>query len=270
MASSLAAARAGPVPPAPGRCPRHRRVRRSRLAGRIVDRGQRVAERLAKKATTSTVSGGAFGYLTDLSLFGGPATVRGFGQKKPPGNAKSASPSVKLPKGGSATAVTATDSDGALAQYGPAVVFSGRPPADASAAMPPSGALTVSTKGTRTVTSSASVKNVGAGPFTASSVRSTCKASPSGTQGSVTIVKGELVTAADADGNPTATETIPSHPDVNFTLTGVNDIGDQFKAVFNEQTVGADGTITVTGVHLYLQGPTAVGDVVIARCHARA
>lgn len=234
-----------------------------------MDRGQRVAERRAKRTTTSTVSGGAFGYLTDLSLFGGPATVRGFGQKKPPGNAKSASPSVTLPKGGSATAVTATG-DGALAQYGPAVVFGGRPPADANAPLPPSGALTVSTKGTRTVTSSASVKNVGAGPFTASSVRSTCKASPSGTQGSVTIVKGELVTAADADGNPTATETIPSHPDANFTLTGVNDIGDQFKAVFNEQTVDADGTITVTAVHLYLQGPTAVGDVVVARSYARA
>ena len=218
----------------------------------------------------STPSGGACGYYANVSLFGGPASVRGCGQTAPPGDVGSASPSVTLPAGGSTTAVTSTDVDGALAQYGPAVIFGGRPPSDPNAPVPPSGPMTVSTKGKRTVTSTASVKNVGAGPFTASSVRATCTAKKSGVVAATTITKGVVVTAADPDGNPTASETVPSHPPVNHTLTGVNDIGDSFRIVFNEQAVDAEGTITVTAAHLYLLGPTAVGDVVIAQAHARA
>lgn len=223
-------------------------------------------------ATTAApmVSGGACGYFTNVSLFGGPASVRGCGQTAPPGDVGSASPSVTLPAGGSASAVTSTDANGALAQYGPAVIFGGRPPSDPNAPVPPSGAMTVSTKGKRTVTSTASVKNVGAGPFTASSVRATCTAKSAGVTAAVTITKGVVVTATDADGNPTASEVVPSHPPVNHTVTGVNDIGDSFRAVFNEQAVDAEGTITVSAVHLYLLGPTAVGDVVIAQAHARA
>ena len=45
----------------------------------------------------------------------------------------SASPSVTLPVGGSSTSVKATDDNGALAQYGPAVVFGGKPPKDPNA-----------------------------------------------------------------------------------------------------------------------------------------
>jgi hypothetical protein len=130
--------------------------------------------------------------------------------------------------------------------------------------------MTVSTKGKKTVTSTASVKNVGSGPFTASSVRATCTAKKAGVSAATTITKGVLVTATDGDGNPTASEVVPSHPPVNHTVTGVNDIGDSFRAVFNEQAVDAEGTITVNAVHLYLLGPTAVGDVVIAQAHARA
>ena len=221
-------------------------------------------------APAPTASGGACGYYTNVSLFGGPASVRGCGQTAPPGDVRSASPSVTLPVGGSTTAVTSTDVDGALAQYGPAVLFGGRPPSDPSAAAPASGPITVSTKGKRTVTSTASVKNMGAGPFTASSVRATCTAKKSGVVAATTVTKGVVVTATDADGNPTASETVPSHPPVNHTVTGVNDIGDSFRAVFNEQAVDAEGTITVNAVHLYLLGPTAVGDVVIAQAHARA
>jgi hypothetical protein len=219
-------------------------------------------------ATPSTARGGACGYYTDVALFGGPATVRGCGQTVPPASERSASPSVTLPSGGSATAVVATASSGALAQYGPAVIFGGRPPADPKALLPPSGELRVSTKGKRSVTSSASVKNVGPGPFNATSVRSTCTAAASGTTGSTTITRGVLATATDADGNTTASSTIPTHPPVNLALTGTTSNGDNFKAVFNEQTVGADGTISVVAVHLYLLGPTAIGDVVIAESHA--
>jgi hypothetical protein len=217
-----------------------------------------------------SVAGGACGYFSDVSLFGGPSTVRGFGQTIPPGDARSASPSVTLPAGGSVTALTKTDADGALAAYGPAVVFGGRPPADPNAPIPPSGAQKVSTKGKLAVTSSASVKNVGAGPFSAGAVSCTSKAGKSGASASTTVTRGVLATATDPDGNPTASVELPAHPPVNHTVTGTTSNGDDFKAVFNEQTVAADGTITVEAVHLYLLGPTAVGDVVVARAHSRA
>ncbi|MDQ6724651.1 MAG: hypothetical protein M3066_00520 [Actinomycetota bacterium] len=205
-----------------------------------------------------------------MSLFGGPPTVRGFGQTVPPGDAQSASPAVTLPAGGSVSAVTATDADGALARYGPAVVFGGRPPADPDAPIPPSGAQKASTKGKLSVTSAASVKNVGAGPFSAGSVSCTCNARKAGTKATTTITRGVLVTATDADGNTIAREVIPAHPPVDLTFTGTTDTGDNFKAVFNEQSVASDGTITVVAVHIYMLGPTAVGDVVIARAHSRA
>ena len=216
------------------------------------------------------VSGYACGYYTKVALFGGPPEMRGCGQTIPPGDARSASPSVTLPSEGSATAVTVTDDDGALAQYGPAVLFAGKPPADPSKPMPRSGPMKVSTKGKRSVTSSAAVKSFTAGPVTADSVRSTCTASKSGTSGATTITKGVLVTASDAEGNPTKSESLPSRPPANYTRKGVNSAGDKFRVVFNEQKVTRDGTITVTAMHLYLLGPLATGDLIVAQSRAQA
>ncbi|HEX2046645.1 MAG TPA: choice-of-anchor P family protein [Acidimicrobiales bacterium] len=210
------------------------------------------------------VSGSACGYYSKVGLFGGPEELRGCGQTVPPGDERSASPSVTLPPDGSSTAVTAED-DGALAQYGPAILFGGKALPD------PSGPIKVSTRGKKSVTSSASVKNVGTGPFTATSVRSACSASQtSGATGSTTVTGGVLVTKTDADGNPTKSEKIPSKPPANYTRRGVNAVGDKFKAVFNEQKKGRDGSITVTGVHLYLLGPNATGEVVVAQSRAKA
>jgi hypothetical protein len=217
-----------------------------------------------------TVGGAACGYFTDVALFGGPATRRGCDQTVPPGSARSASPSVTLPAGGSSTAVAAAAPGGALAEYGPAVIFGGRPPANPDAPIPPCGTLRVSTKGKRSITSTASAKNVGPGPFVADAVRSTCNASKSGVTGSTTITRGVLVTATDADGNPLTTDAVPTHPPVNHTVKGKTSNGDRFKAVFNEQKVNRDGSITVDAVHLYLLGPTAKGDIVIARTSCRA
>jgi len=216
------------------------------------------------------VGGSACGYFTDVALFGGPPSRRGCDQTVPPGSDRSASPSVTLPPGGSPTAVTATDPGGALAEYGPAVIFGGRPPADPEVPVPPCGPITVSTKGRRSITSTASVKNVGPGPFTAEAVRSTCHASKSGVSASTTITRGVLVTAADGDGNATASEPVPTHPPVNHTIGGTTQTGDRFKAVFNEQKVNRDGSITVDAVHIHLLGPMAKGDIVIARTSCKA
>jgi hypothetical protein len=146
------------------------------------------------------------------------------------------------------------------------VLFGGKPPADPNAPIPPSGALKVTTTGTTTVTSTASVTNVGPGPFTADSIKSTCRASASGVTASTTVTNGVVATATDADGNPTTTKAVPLHPIKGYTINGkITNVGDSFKAVFNEQTVNANGSVTVDALHLYLLGPTAVGDLVIAQ-----
>ncbi len=224
-------------------------------------------------ADVTAVNGRAFGYQASVSLFGGPATVRGFGQ---PGDAPAtnASPAVTLPATGSANPITATDSDGATADYGPAKIFSGKYPADPNAAAPPSGPITVSTQGTLgpkgSVTSSVSItqpRGVGPGPVTADEVRSTCTASESGKSASTTITGGVLETKYDASTQlPTVTEPIPTNPSVNFTRTGTLDhIGDSYRVVFNEQINNGDGSITVNAVHMFLLGPTAVGELIIGQ-----
>lgn len=218
-------------------------------------------------ATPFTPAGGACGYYTNVGLFGGPPERRGCGQTEPPGNARSASPQVALPDGGSTAAIATADEDGVIAVYGPAVILGGRYPGTDTG---PTGPVVVSTKGKTSVTSSASVKSIDAGVFTATAVRSTCTASKSGVKGSATATNCVVVTASDADGNPTTTRTVPSKPTANHKISGTNSIGDKFKVVFNEQKRAKDGTITVVAAHLYLLGPTAVGDVVIAECHARA
>ena len=224
-------------------------------------------------ADVTAVQGSAFGYRASVSLFGGPPAVRGFGQPAD-APATNASPGVTLPATGSANPITATDSDGATAEYGPAKIFSGKYPADPNAAAPPSGPITVSTQGTLgangSVTSSVSItqpRGVGPGPVTADEVRSTCTASESGKSASTTITGGVLETKYDTSTQlPTVTEPIPTNPTVNFTRTGTLDhIGDSYRVVFNEQTNNADGSITVNAVHLFLLGPTAVGDLIIGQ-----
>jgi uncharacterized protein YegP (UPF0339 family) len=220
----------------------------------------------SRAAPASKAAGGAFGWFSDVSLFGGPRERRGQGQTIPPGNARSASPEVTLPAGGSSTAVASVDEDGVIAVYGPAVLLGGRYPGTDTG---PTGPVVVSTKGKTSITSTASMKNIDAGVFTAGSVRSTCTASKSGVKGSTSVTKGVVITAAQADGTPTKTKTVPSKPPPNHKITGVNSIGDKFRIVFNEQKKGRDGTLTVIAVHLYLLGPTAQGELVLAESHAR-
>jgi uncharacterized protein YegP (UPF0339 family) len=220
----------------------------------------------SKASTAPKPAGGAFGYYTNVGLFGGPPERRGCGQTEPPGNVRSASPQVTLPDDGSTTAIAAADEDGVIAVYGPAVILGGRYPGTDTG---PTGPVVVNTKGRTSVTSSASLKSIDAGVFTASSVRSTCTASKSGVKGSATVTNCVVVTASDADGNPKSTKTVPSKPPANHKISGKNSIGDKFRVVFNEQKKASDGTITVVGAHIYLLGPTAIGDVVIAECHAR-
>ncbi len=136
-----------------------RRTRWRTKGGRVaalvaLSAGVFVAVTGSSSADVTAVSGRAFGYYTNIGLFGGPPTVRGFGQTIPPGTALSASPSVVLPSTGGN--VSQTDSDGATGTYGPANIFESP------------GPIVVSTQGTTgpggSVTSSATVNGLPQAP----------------------------------------------------------------------------------------------------------
>lgn len=196
----------------------------------------------------TAVSGSAYGYTASVSLFGGPSSTRG------------PAPAVTLPPGGSAP-ITATALTG-LVQYGPAILFS-------------SGPLTVSTQGTigpvGSVTSTTNITGVntsGQEVFTASNVASTSTASATGVIGSTTITNGTLQIS---EGNPSVAGDeivvlIPTNPAPNTIYNGtIEGVGDTFRYVFNEQIVNPNGSLTVNAAHLYLLGPTAVGELVIGQ-----
>jgi len=231
------------------------------------------------------VRGSACGYIVNVSLFGGPQTLRGCDQ--PAGApATAGSPSVSLPAKGSTTPVTAEDPDGGAAQYGPAVIMGGKWPENAEVP-PPTGPITVTTQGTPdgTVTSSARIglhptpvavtcstgyappctSPGGFGPFPVEGdeLNVTCTASATGVTGSAAFKNATHAISTDSDGVPKEKEQVPDSPPPNYTRSGViTNVGDVFTAVYNEQFVNADGSLTVNGVHIYLFGPTAVGDVI--------
>jgi hypothetical protein len=90
-----------------------------------------------------------------------------------------------------------------------------------------------------------------------------CSASQSGVSGSTTLKNSILATTTDGNGDPKAQEPVPNNPPVNYTRSGViTNVGDVFTVVYNEQIHNADGSLTVNGAHMYLFGPTAVGEVI--------
>jgi hypothetical protein len=202
-------------------------------------------QRQAADAQVTEVTGSAYGFFTSIGLFGGPANDIG------------PVPQVTLPPGGSADPITQTDPDGDSAVYGPATIVQ-------------TTAMTVSTEGTTgpdgSVTSSSSVEfNANQeeqfDPFNADNLLSTCTASEAEVTGSVTLTNASLVTSTDADGEPVDTIDLPANPAPNSTFGGtIDNVGDTFRAVFNEQIREGD-TLTVNAVHFYF-GQNAEGEPV--------
>jgi len=235
-----------------------------------------VEQRPAAAAITA-VKGSACGFYVNVGLFGGPQARRGCGAgllTTSPGY----SPEVALPAdgSGSATVISGTDLDGAYAQYGPARIFAGLWPLDVAVA-PPSGPITVTTVGTPaggSVTSTAMIElrdppdpaspgGFGPGPVEGDKLRTVCTADGATVTGTTEITNGILSTSTDAGGSPVDQEPIPQFPAPNYTRSGViTNVGDVFSVVFNEQIVHPDGSLTVNAFHMYLFGPTAVGESV--------
>ena len=205
-------------------------------------------------AVVSDVRGTGFGAFAHITILGGL-------------NRSGPNPVATLPAGGSASAVTAS-APSTLVQFGPATIFT-------------SGAASVSTQGTpgggsvSTSTSVSSITNASGEVFTATSVSSSCAASEGARSGTTTISGGVLQTDS-GDNDPT--NAIPDHPAVNVTVPTnpapntainghihVNNATDTFTYVFNEQVVGADGSMTVSAAHLKLIGPNAVGDLYVGQ-----
>ncbi|MGI9120548.1 MAG: Ig-like domain-containing protein, partial [Acidimicrobiales bacterium] len=197
----------------------------------------------------SSVSGGALGYYTNVSLFGGAFETRG------------PDPSVTLPATGSPQPRAAFSPSGS-AVYGPATIFE-------------SGPLVVSTGGTTgpggSSASSASAKAVGPGPLFADSMASTCRSTETGSSGSTTLSGARVRVSMGNDFDSEADDkvvVVPDNPAPNTEVRGaIENVGDSFRVVFNEQVPSPDA-ITVNAAHMYLEGPTAVGEAIIgqSRC----
>ncbi len=219
-----------------------------------------LAPRTLLATTVTAVSGSAYGFFSNVGLFGGPPSTRG------------PAPTVTLPPGGSAVPITATATTGS-AIVGPGRFFS-------------SGPLNVSTQGTigpdGSVTSSTSITNVntsGVEVFTASNVASTSTAYKAGVSGSTTITNGTLQIDSGFDSNddgdftdpgdhPPLSVSVPTNPAPGTTFDGHVHTGgtsDFFRYVFNEQVVNPDSSLTVNAAHQYLLGPVAIGDLIIGQ-----
>ena len=222
-------------------------------------------------ADVITVKGSAYGFFTNVSLFGGPSSTHG------------PAPTVTLPADGSATPIVATAPDGLKGQYGPAVVFGGIWP-DPAPTGGPSGPITVKTQGTKgaggSVTSSIDIVmhnpvrplapgGIGPGPLIAEEVHTTCTAREAGVTSSVRFVKGIVETKYDENTQlpiKEAIRQIPANPPVNDTYTGTIDhVGDHFRIVLNEQIRHPDGSLTVNAAHMFLLGPIAIGEMIVGQ-----
>ncbi len=221
-----------------------------------VVQGAGVGRAFATHSTVDSVAGSAYGYFSNVSLFGGPFNTRG------------PTPTVTLAPDASNSPQSATQASG-LVQYGPAVLFT-------------SDQIDVSTSGSLGeaggATSSSTVQNVnksttqpeltGSEVFTATTVSSTCTASATGVSGSTFVTEGTLQTSEgdpSVEGDETVVD-VPFEPAPNTTYEGqIEGVGDSFRAVFNEQIVNPDGSLTVNAYHLYLLGPTAVGDLIVGQ-----
>ena len=224
-------------------------------------------------ADVTSVSGGAYGYQTFIGLFGGPPSLRGpAGQTGCTTTTTTAcTPTVTLPSGGSALPISASDADGAIAQYGPAVIHQ-------------SSSESVSTQGTTgptgSVQSSATAnfdQAVQSGPFFADAASSQCTATETGQSGSATLTNASLALSTYPAGHPQEGEpnqviALPSNPVPNLEYEGTLDhVGDRFRIVFNEQLRTPDA-IVVNAFHMYLLGQTAVGEYILgqSRCGVAA
>jgi hypothetical protein len=239
------------------------------------------------EGSVDSVTGSACGYSTNIGLFGGPLQPNGC-LRPVPSTDRTYSPSVTLPSSGSPTPLAAFDA-GAMAMLGPGPIFGGKWPWEVNEA-PESGPIAAGTEGAPAAGTVTSVVDIslhpephpvqcwqepagstnclspggfGPNPVDGDSLHVECSASSTGVTGSTTLANAELSKATTGQGEPINIEPVPDNPPVNYTRHGViTNVGDVFTVVYNEHIWHPDGSLTVTAAHMYLHGPTAVGEIV--------
>jgi hypothetical protein len=193
----------------------------------------------APSAPVAAVSGSAFGESLSIGLFGGAPFTSG------------PTPQVKLPPTGGSANDAAPSARSAPPGNPPPVVFLKTDALEVSTSGQPSG-------GSATSTAKVTNPNALSDFVLASRIESTCT-STKGSSAASTTLAGATFT------NGPETRPLPANPAPNETIEGVQpDVNDRFKVVFNEQT-RTETSITVNAVHIYLLGPSAVGEIIIAQ-----
>lgn len=201
-------------------------------------------------AEVTGVTGSAFGYQTDVSLFGGPSTPRG------------PEPTIELAGDASNSPQDATV-DSAAAQYGPAQIFrSGSIEVHGEATLGEGGSVTTSTRVEGDPDTEARP-----GPLLFDRIESSCTADEDGTEATTTVMGGVVETSYDPETQlPATTEEVPENPEPGYAVEGTIDhVGDRYRIVFNEQVENGDGSTTVYAAHMYLLGDIAVGDLYVGK-----
>jgi hypothetical protein len=219
-----------------------------------------VANQAPAAADVTSLDGSAVGYRSNVGLFGSPPTMRGPSGTigcAPPVDTTSCSPMATTGANGPGQDVA---NPGATATYGPATVFQSRGMiARAHGITGATGAVASSTE-----------VNTLEQPFTADKVVSSCSAAETGVEGSASFTNARIYLQdpdTSTEGEPGEVVVTPTLPSPNTEYEGVvPDVGDRFRIVLNEQTFNND-VITVNAVHLYMLGPTAIGDVFVAQSH---
>lgn len=186
-------------------------------------------------ADVSTVDGSAFGASVSISLSEDPDIVA------------EPLPMVTLPSAG-----------GDVEDAAPSVAVG-----DAGDVLT-TGAVTAASQGTLgllgSAASSASVTAVDAlaGTLTAVEVASTCTSTEDGITASASVADGSVVISA------LETVALPVDPAPGTVVEGTTASGDRFTVTLNDQDV-VGTAVTVTAVRIVLDGPVAVGEILLAR-----
>lgn len=204
----------------------------------------------------TAVTGSAYGFWAELSLFGGPSSERG------------PEPMVELGEDASDSPQDATVEDVA-AVFGPATIFRAKRIAvTAEARLGTGGSATTSARVEADTDAEHGHAQLRPGPLYYDVMESTCDVDANGDITATTTIEGGLVvTSYDPVSQlPETEEAIPESPEPGHTVEGTIDhVSDRFRVVFNEQVENADGSLTVNAAHIYLLGDIAVGDVIIAQ-----
>jgi hypothetical protein len=233
----------------------------------------------ASPAFATTTYGNSCTLYSNVGLFGGAAATLGCGtQTSSYATSNSAAPSTTW----TGTATNVVDSDGAKLTYGPADMVSS--PWLTGDTTSNTGVLTAQSSGTSSVAMVSKVVGIGPSPLYTSTpvsvdnpstpsgyIQGSCSASgPSTYSGQTTVSKGYVDTALDSNGYPTATTAV-TNPATNTSISYTIDnlvtggVKEHGHIVFNQRVVNADGSYTVNGAHMYLEGPIALGDVFYAQ-----